>query len=81
MILKLQYTLAALLRIIYWNVGCFLVSLLFFLSIYGGFYFPSLIVLSTDPANLLSSHGRFNLRFFFMMDFAFALQYDGFKFF
>jgi membrane associated rhomboid family serine protease len=51
--LKLQYKAGSIaFRIIYWNVGCFLVSLLFFYQYSGGFFtFPSWIALSTDPAN------------------------------
>jgi membrane associated rhomboid family serine protease len=51
--IKLQYKVGSVaFRIIYWNVGCFLVSLLFFYQYSGGFFiFPSWIALSTDPAN------------------------------
>lgn len=48
--LKLQYKVGSVaFRIIYWNVGCFLVSLVFFYQYSGGFFtFPSWIALSTD---------------------------------
>lgn len=48
--LKLQYKVGSVaFRIIYWNVGCFLISLVFFYQYSGGFFtFPSWIALSTD---------------------------------
>jgi membrane associated rhomboid family serine protease len=49
--LKLQYKLGGIaLKMIYWNVACFLVSLLFFYQFkVGAFDFPNWIVLSSDP--------------------------------
>ncbi|WP_369769477.1 rhomboid family intramembrane serine protease [Flavobacterium sp. WC2416] len=53
--LKIQYKLGGIAnRLIYWNVGCFLVSLLFFYEFKGGvFNFPTWIALSTDSSNFL----------------------------
>jgi membrane associated rhomboid family serine protease len=53
--IKLQYKVGGVaFRIIYWNIGCFLVSLVFFYQYSGGtFNFPSWIALSTDPANFV----------------------------
>jgi membrane associated rhomboid family serine protease len=50
--LKLQYKLGGIaLKMIYWNVACFLVSLLFFYQFkVGAFDFPNWIVLSSDPS-------------------------------
>ncbi|MBW4362224.1 rhomboid family intramembrane serine protease [Flavobacterium taihuense] len=50
--LKLQYKLGGIaLKMIYWNVACFLVSLVFFYSFkVGVFDFPSWIALSSEPA-------------------------------
>ncbi len=52
---KLQYKLGGISnRLIYWNVACFLVSLLFFYQFkLGSFEFPSWIALSTEPSNFL----------------------------
>ncbi|MCW2120207.1 rhomboid family intramembrane serine protease [Flavobacterium sp. 7A] len=49
--LKLQYKVGGIAhRLIYWNVGCFLISLVFFYQFQGGdFNFPSWIALKTDP--------------------------------
>jgi len=49
--LKLQYKLGGIaLKMIYWNVACFLVSLLFFYQFkVGAFDFPNWIVLSSEP--------------------------------
>ena len=53
--LKMQYKLGGIAnRLIYWNVGCFLVSLLFFYVFkVGAFDFPTWIALSTEPSNFL----------------------------
>lgn len=53
--IKLQYKVGGVaFRIIYWNVGCFLVSLLFFYQYSSGtFNFPSWIALSTDSSNFV----------------------------
>lgn len=51
--IKLQYKVGGVaFRIIYWNIGCFLVSLVFFYQYSAGaFNFPNWIALSTDPDN------------------------------
>jgi membrane associated rhomboid family serine protease len=50
--LKMQYKLGGIAhRLIYWNVACFLVSLVFFYEFSAGsFYFPNWVALSTEPA-------------------------------
>ena len=53
--LKMQYKLGGITnRLIFWNIGCFLVSLFFF-YVYkvGAFDFPSWIALSTEPSQFL----------------------------
>ncbi|PKH67759.1 rhomboid family intramembrane serine protease [Flavobacterium sp. ALD4] len=49
--LKMQYKLGGVAhRLIYWNVACFLVSLVFFYDFtVGSFYFPNWVALSTEP--------------------------------
>lgn len=49
--LKMQYKLGGIaLKMIYWNIGCFLVSLIFFYQFeVGGFIFPNWIALSSEP--------------------------------
>ncbi|WP_413999180.1 rhomboid family intramembrane serine protease [Flavobacterium sp. W1B] len=53
--LKLQYKLGGIVnRLIYWNVGCFLVSLVFFYQFKSGsFNFPSWIALSSEPSDFV----------------------------
>ncbi|WP_281322604.1 rhomboid family intramembrane serine protease [Flavobacterium aestivum] len=53
--LKLQYKLGGIAqRMIYWNVGCFLISLVFFYQFKdGAFDFPNWIALSSEPAVFL----------------------------
>jgi membrane associated rhomboid family serine protease len=53
--LKLQYKLGGIAqRLIYWNVSCFLVSLLFFYQFkVGSFDFPTWIALSSEPSNFV----------------------------
>ena len=53
--IKLQYKIGGIAnRLIYWNVGCFLVSLVLFYNYkLGGFDFPSWVALSTNPADFL----------------------------
>lgn len=48
--LKMQYKMGGVAhRLIYWNVGCFLVSLVFFYDFKSGsFYFPDWVALSTE---------------------------------
>ncbi|AXB55261.1 rhomboid family intramembrane serine protease [Flavobacterium fluviale] len=49
--LKLQYRLGGIaMRVIYWNIACFIISLIFFYQFsIGQFDFPSWIALSSDP--------------------------------
>ncbi|MEG2103019.1 MAG: rhomboid family intramembrane serine protease [Flavobacterium sp.] len=49
--LKLQYKLGGIaMRVIYWNIACFLISLAFFYQYSGGsFDYPSWLALSSDP--------------------------------
>lgn len=49
--LKLQYRLGGIaMRVIYWNIACFLVSLVFFYQYSGGgFAYPDWLALSSDP--------------------------------
>ena len=53
--LKLQYKLGGIAqRLIYWNVSCFLVSILFFYQFkVGVFDFPNWIALSSEPSNFV----------------------------
>ena len=53
--LKLQYKLGGIAqRLIYWNVFCFLISLLFFYQFKAGaFDFPNWIALSSEPSNFI----------------------------
>ncbi|MBF7090535.1 rhomboid family intramembrane serine protease [Flavobacterium sp. ALJ2] len=53
--LKLQYKLGGIAqRVIYWNIACFLVSLVFFYQFsIGQFAFPSWLALSSEPADFL----------------------------
>ncbi|MFE3870924.1 rhomboid family intramembrane serine protease [Flavobacterium sp. ZS1P70] len=53
--LKLQYKLGGIAqRLIYWNVSCFLISLIFFYQFkLGAFDFPSWIALSSEPSNFI----------------------------
>ncbi|MEN2400458.1 rhomboid family intramembrane serine protease [Flavobacterium sp. MC2016-06] len=48
--LKLQYKLGGTaMRVIYWNIACFLISLVFYNFSSGGFAFPDWLALSSDP--------------------------------
>jgi membrane associated rhomboid family serine protease len=49
--LKLQYKLGGIaMRVIYWNIACFLISLVFFYEYSGGgFVYPNWLALSSDP--------------------------------
>jgi membrane associated rhomboid family serine protease len=49
--LKLQYRQGGIaLRVIYWNIACFLISLVFFYQYSGGgFHYPNWLALSSDP--------------------------------
>lgn len=53
--LKLQYKMGGIaIKLIFWNVVCFLVSLLFFYQFkVGAFDFPTWIALSSDPFNFI----------------------------
>ena len=53
--LKLQYKLGGIaLRVIYWNIACFLISLVFFYQYSGGgFTYPNWLALSSDPTAFL----------------------------
>jgi membrane associated rhomboid family serine protease len=52
---KLQYKLGGIAqRLIYWNVSCFLVSLIFFYQFkVGAFDFPTWVALSSEPSNFI----------------------------
>lgn len=65
--LKLQYKLGGITnRLIYWNVACFLVSLLFFYQFSAGaFNFPTWVALSTEPSNFLAKPWTFLTYSFF----------------
>jgi membrane associated rhomboid family serine protease len=54
--LKLQYKLGGIvMRLIYWNIACFLVSLLFFYQFkVGSFDFPTWIALNSEPYNFIT---------------------------
>ena len=48
--LKMQYKLGGIaMKMIFWNIGCFLVSLVFYQFKIGVFDFPSWIALSSEP--------------------------------
>ena len=53
--LKLQYKIGGIaLRVIYWNIACFLISLVFFYQYSGGgFAYPDWLALSSDPNSFL----------------------------
>ena len=53
--LKLQYKIGGIaLRVIYWNIACFLISLVFFYQYSGGgFAYPDWLALSSDPSSFL----------------------------
>jgi membrane associated rhomboid family serine protease len=53
--LKLQYKIGGIaLRVIYWNIACFLISLVFFYQYSGGgFAYPNWLALSSDPNSFL----------------------------
>lgn len=59
--LKLQYKLGGITnRLIYWNVGCFLISLIFFYQFQSGsFSFPSWLALWTSQMILFIRLGHF----------------------
>ncbi|MGA9637691.1 rhomboid family intramembrane serine protease [Flavobacterium sp.] len=65
--LKLQYKLGGITnRLIYWNVGCFLISLIFFYQYQGGqFNYPTWIALNTDASHFLLAPWTFLTYAFF----------------
>lgn len=65
--LKLQYKLGGIvIKLIFWNVVCFLVSLVFFYQFkVGAFDFPSWIALSSDPSNFIMKPWTFLTYAFF----------------
>jgi membrane associated rhomboid family serine protease len=69
--LKIQYKLGGIsLKMIYWNVGCFLVSLVFFYQFkVGAFDFPNWIALSSEPAVFVLKPWTFLTYAFFHNDF------------
>src|SRR6187431_194496 len=69
--LKLQYKIGGIaMRMIYWNVGCFLISLIFFYSFEAGvFNFPNWIALSSEPSVFIVKPWTFLTYAFFHNDF------------
>jgi len=69
--LKLQYRLGGIaMRVIYWNVACFLISLIFFWPGFtGGFNYPSWLALSSDPQVFMFKPWTFLTYAFFHFDF------------
>jgi membrane associated rhomboid family serine protease len=65
--LKSQYKLGGIAqRLIYWNIACFLVSLLFFYQFnVGSFNFPTWVALSTEPSNFVAKPWTFLTYSFF----------------
>jgi membrane associated rhomboid family serine protease len=69
--LKLQYKLGGIaMRVIYWNIACFLISLVFFYQYSGGgFAYPNWIALSSDPSVFLFKPWTFLTYAFFHASF------------
>src|SRR6187402_658969 len=69
--LKMQYKLGGIaLKMIYWNIGCFLVSLIFFYQFkIGAFDFPNWIALSSEPTVFVLRPWTFLTYGFFHNDF------------
>jgi membrane associated rhomboid family serine protease len=69
--LKLQYRLGGIaMRVIYWNVACFLISLVFFYQYSGGgFNYPNWLALSSDPQVFIFKPWTFLTYAFFHFDF------------
>lgn len=69
--LKMQYKLGGIaMRMIYWNIGCFLVSLIFFYQYKEGvFVFPNWIALSSSPIDFMLKPWTFITYAFFHNDF------------
>lgn len=68
--LKLQYKLGGIaMRVIYWNVACFLISLVFFWPNFtGAFAYPNWLALSSDPQVFLFKPWTFLTYAFFHFD-------------
>ncbi len=68
--LKLQYRLGGIaMRMIYWNVACFIISLLFFWpNFVGAFDYPNWLALSSDPQVFLFKPWTFLTYAFFHFD-------------
>jgi membrane associated rhomboid family serine protease len=75
--LKMQYRLGGIaMKMIYWNVGCFLVSLVLFYQFkVGAFDFPNWIALSSEPAGFLVKPWTF-LTYAFFHDGFFHLLFN-----
>jgi membrane associated rhomboid family serine protease len=75
--LKSQYKLGGIAhRLIFWNVGCFLVSLVFFYQFsVGSFSFPTWVALSTEPSNFIIKPWTF-LTYSFFHDGFFHLLFN-----
>jgi membrane associated rhomboid family serine protease len=69
--LKMQYKLGGIaMKMIYWNIGCFLISLIFFYQYKEGvFVFPNWISLASNPMDLLFKPWTFLTYAFFHNDF------------
>jgi membrane associated rhomboid family serine protease len=69
--LKMQYKLGGIaMKMIYWNIGCFLVSLVFFYQFkVGQFSFPNWIALSSEPTVFVLKPWTFLIYAFFHNDF------------
>ena len=75
--LKLQYKLGGIaMRVIYWNIACFLISLVFFYQYsIGQFEFPSWLALSSEPGVFLYKPWTF-LTYAFFHDGFFHLLFN-----
>jgi membrane associated rhomboid family serine protease len=68
--LKLQYKIGGIaLRVIYWNIACFLISLFFYQFSIGQFDFPNWLELSSDPGVFLFKPWTFLTYAFFHASF------------
>jgi membrane associated rhomboid family serine protease len=69
--LKLQYKFGGIaMKMIFWNIGCFLFSLLFFYQFKAGIFdFPNWIALSSDPSIFILKPWTFLFYAFFHNDF------------
>lgn len=69
--LKLQYKLGGIaMRVIYWNVACFIIALVFFYQYSGGgFAYPDWLALSSDPNVFLFKPWTFLIYAFFHASF------------